>query len=154
MPHTQEQYQIRLTLAEPGEVRADIVLWADAFAAGTPTVSVDHVVSLRNRSTVAQWVLDEQTRRNARTSVLVVVAPGSAPGEFPAANLAVAGAVISALSDLGLDHTSPEAATALAAWLGVQPARKHLLSATAAAKALAAAGQRDAVVHAFELDAD
>lgn len=151
MPHTQQQYQVRLTLGQPGSVDADLVVWADAFS---PAADAGDRLTLRNRSAKARWVLDEQERRNARTSVLVVVADGTEPGEFPAANFAVAGAFIAALSDLGIDHTSPEAATALAAWEGVRPARKHLLGASAAAKALRSAGEADRVAAALELDAD
>lgn len=154
MATTQAQYQIRLTVGDPGDCAGDIVVWADAFDTEVPDFPVEKRVSLRNRLAVANWIVSEQTRRNARTAVLVVVAPPETTSELPVAHLAVAGALIEALSDAGLDHTSPEAAAALAAWLGIKPARKHLLGATTAARMLAAAGRRDIVDAALELDAD
>ena len=154
MPTTQEQYQIRLALAAPGALRADLVVWADAFGTSQPPCAVAHTVSLRNRARIARQIFAEQTLRNARTSVLVLVAPSSDSTQLPAANLAVAGALIEALSDLGLDHTSPEAALALAAWVGIRPARKHLLGATSAARLLAQSGRPEVVAAALELDVD
>lgn len=136
-------------LGTPGQVTADVLFWADAFAVEPPAGT--QLVTLRNRAVRAAEVLALQTQRNERTSVLVLVAPGTVPGEFPAANLAVAGAFIEALSELGVDHTSPEAATALAAWQGVKPARKHLLRASGAARA---STQPEQITHALELDAD
>ena len=111
-------------------------------------------MTLRNRTAIAKRVLAEQEARGARTSVLVIAAGGSEPGEFPVASIVTAGAVIEVLSDLGLDHTSPEAATALGAWLGVKPAVRHLVGASGAARALKDAGQSELVAAALEVDAD
>ena len=87
--------------------------------------------ALRNAAAVAAAVLAEQQRRGARTSVAVIAA-----GEADAAGWRVAvedqlgaGAVIDALGSLGLDHTSPEAATACAAYTGLRRAVRHLVSA-------------------------
>ena len=154
MPYSQQQYQIRCSLAEPGQATADLVVWADAFGHSPVPSFANRVVSLRNRNALARWVLAEQERRGERTSVLIVVAGATEPGELPVANLVTAGAFISALSELGLDHTSPEAATVLAAFEGVRPARKHLLGASGQARQLRAAGHADAVNAALELDAD
>ena len=136
-------------------LEGDIVLWADPFAAAAAEAPAGAwPLSLRNRSAVAKRVLAEQEARGARTSVLVLAAAGDEPGEFPVASIVTAGAIIEVLSDLGLDHTSPEAATALGAWLGVKPAVKHLLGASATARALKAAGQEAQVAAALEVDAD
>lgn len=154
MPSTQSQYQVRFVLGDSTDTEADLELWADAFGLAQVPDGIDAVVSLRNRSAVARWVVAEQERRGVRTSVLVRAVPSADPGGFPVAHLAVAGAVIEALSDAGIDHTSPEAATALAAWVGVRPAYRHLIRASAEARALIDRGLESAVSAGLELDVD
>ncbi|GAA1528434.1 2-phosphosulfolactate phosphatase [Agromyces terreus] len=53
-----------------------------------------------------------------------------------------AGAVIDSLVRLGIDHTSPEAAVACAAFEGLQHAAVHLIGASATGAGLAAAGRK------------
>lgn len=153
MPHTQSQYQVRFALGANEAVTADIVCWADAFALHTPPVEA-LTLTLRNRTALAEAILREQERRNARTSVLIVAAPGTPGGAFPVANLAAAGALVESLSELGIDHTSPEAAAIRSLWVGIAPALRHLLGASGDARALAAAGEADRVARALELDSE
>lgn len=154
MPHTQQQYQVRFATTEAGELSADLLCWVDVFGLAPAPAGVARTVTFRNRAEAARWIVAEQERRQARTSVLVIAAGSAVPGDPAIENLIAAGALIAALSELGLDHTSPEAAAALATWLGVQPAFKHLLGATAAAKALKAAGESASVTAALTLDVD
>jgi len=75
---------------------------------------------LRNAGAVAAAVLAEQQRRGARTSIAVIAAGElTGPDERPELRFAVedllgAGAVVDALSRLGIDHTSPEACERIA----------------------------------------
>ncbi|MGO2745570.1 2-phosphosulfolactate phosphatase [Microbacterium sp.] len=128
---------------------ADTVTWsrngaavADAAAAAASVGEGAVLIgSLRNASAVARTVLEIQNRRQARTSVNVIAA-----GELTDAGdlrLAVedqlgAGTIIAALSDLGLDHTSPEAAAACESARGLRRAMRHLLTASGSAKEIAA----------------
>lgn len=99
---------------------------------------------LRNASAVARAVLALQDRRGQRTSVSVIAA-GEQAGEqdagsirFAVEDLFGAGAIIAALSDLGLDHTSPEAAAAGEAARGLRRALRHLLTASGSGRELTA----------------
>lgn len=125
----------------------------EAAAASGATV---YAGSLRGASAVAGAVLAEQTRRSARTSI-AVIAVGEPAGDavtFTAEDLLGAGAVIDALSSLGLDHTSPEAAVACESFRGLRGAVKHLLSATGSGQELLAIDKRDVVLAAAAIDAD
>lgn len=126
---------------------ADTVTWsrngaavADAAAAAASVGEGAVLIgSLRNASAVARTVLEIQNRRQARTSVNVIAA-----GELTDAGdlrLAVedqlgAGTIIAALSDLGLDHTSPEAAAACESARGLRRAMRHLLTASGSGREL------------------
>ncbi|HLP23396.1 MAG TPA: hypothetical protein VK139_05080 [Microbacteriaceae bacterium] len=153
MPHTQSQYQVRLSSGTDASVNADIECWADAFQLHDAPQGA-RLVTLRNRGAVARAILAEQERRNARTSVVVRVAPSQHEGALAVANLAVAGALVDALTELGIDHTSPEAALAASAWLGIAPVRRHLLGASTDGRMAAERLGVDAVREALELDAD
>ncbi|MCS3843677.1 2-phosphosulfolactate phosphatase [Microbacterium sp. AK031] len=106
-------------------------------AAGESTVLLG---ALRNASAVAKTVLELQNRRQQRTSVAVIAA-----GELTDAGdlrLAVedqlgAGTIIAALSDLGADHTSPEAAVVCESARGLRLAMRHLLTASGSGKEIA-----------------
>ncbi|MGI9821866.1 2-phosphosulfolactate phosphatase [Agromyces sp. Marseille-Q5079] len=134
-------------------------------AAGTETAAIaealaghDVVVlaaSLRNREAVARRVLALQEARGERLLVAVVAA-GERAGADESADAAAsgggirfaiedqltAGAVIDALVRLGIDHTSPEAAVACAAFEGLQHAAVHLISASGSGARLAEAGRK------------
>ncbi|MWC00308.1 2-phosphosulfolactate phosphatase [Agromyces seonyuensis] len=122
---------------------------------GEPIVVLE--AGFRNRTAVARRILDLQEERGIRLFVAVVAA-GDAD-ETGAARLVAedqlaAGAVIDALTALGIDHTSPEAAVSSAAFEGLRHALKHLAGAAGTGAALTAAGRRDEVRAALELDAD
>ena len=127
---------------------------------------------LRNASAVARAVLAEQERRGARTSVAVIAAgelpstgsgsrdssasgDGSARGgpRFAVEDLLGAGAIIDALAELGLDHSSPEAATACEAFRGLRRATRHLLAASGSGRELLDRDARAEVLNAAEVDA-
>jgi 2-phosphosulfolactate phosphatase len=60
--------------------------------------------------------------------------------------------VIAALIDVGLDHCSPEAAAAGAAFGGMKQAVRHLLKASGSGRELVQAGCAEDVALATELD--
>jgi hypothetical protein len=117
-----------------------------------PEVVLGH---LGNVTAVAERVLRLQADRGDRCVVAVLAAGhldeplggGAADdaGEFPdvsavpefaVEDLLAAGAVVDALVTSGVDHTSPEAATACAAWTGLRRAARHLVTASESADAI------------------
>ncbi len=122
---------------------ADALSWsrngaAVAAAAGEGSVLIG---SLRNASAVARTVLEIQNRRRERTSVSVVAAgelTDASDLRFAVEDLLGAGTIIAALSDLGADHTSPEAAAACESARGLRRAMRHLLTASGSAKEIVA----------------
>lgn len=115
--------------------------------------------SLRNAAAVAAAALADQHRRGARTSIAVIAAgelvsdADGAPLRVAVEDLLGAGAVIDALSTLGVDHTSPEAAAACEAFRGLRGAVRHLLTASGSGQDLIERGLRDQVLAASEVDA-
>ncbi|WP_022883306.1 2-phosphosulfolactate phosphatase [Glaciibacter superstes] len=169
----QQFYQVRFDWALPGfqalAAQSDVVVIADALPAPSvpsrpesarpaPTPLGAHRVitaSLNNRTAVAEWVLGRQGEKSDRFSVAVIAAGDVRPdgtSRFAVEDLLLAGAVIDALSTLGIDHCSPEAAAASASFVGLRQARKHLLLASESGQALAASGRRDEVHAAAVLD--
>lgn len=111
---------------------------AVAVAAGGATVLIG---ALRNASAVARTVLEIQNRRQQRTSVTVIAAgelTDAGDLRFAVEDQLGAGTIIAALSDLGADHTSPEAAAACESARGLRRAMRHLLTASGSGKELAA----------------
>ncbi|MGN8553483.1 UNVERIFIED_CONTAM: 2-phosphosulfolactate phosphatase [Microbacterium sp. SLM126] len=114
---------------------------------------------LRNAAAVARAVLAEQERRGARTSIAVIACgertsrDPDAPVRFAVEDLLGAGAVIDALADLGIDHSSPEAAVAGEGFRALRGAAKHLLTASGSGRELDLAGARDEVLAAAAVDA-
>lgn len=116
--------------------------------------------ALRNRTAVAQRVLALQEERGERTIVAIVAAgeresPAGA-GEairFAIEDQLAAGAIVDALVGLGIDHTSPEAAVACAAFEGLRHATTHLIGASGSAVELVEQGFRADVRFASERDA-
>ena len=175
----QQQYQVRFDWGLAGfhalAAQADVVILADALpAAGdengdenrsgpgsgqadlTP-LSAHTVIAagLGNRSAVAEWVLARQAEKGDRFAVAVIAVGERRPdGTFRCAveDLLVAGAVIDALTGLGIDHCSPDAAAASAAFVGLKQALRHLVSASETGRALAAAGRQAEVLAAGRLD--
>jgi len=110
---------------------------------------------LRNRTAVANWILQHQLRIGARLKVAVVAAGEVREDEslrFAVEDLLVAGAVVDALAAVGIDDSSPEAAAACAAWLGLRRAAGHMLTASVSGRELISAEQRADVELATELD--
>lgn len=108
-----------------------------AQAAGAATVLLG---SLRNASAVARTVLDLQSRRQQRTSVAVIAAgelTDAGDLRFAVEDQLGAGTIIAALSDLGADHTSPEAAAVCESARGLRRAMRHLLTASGSGKEIA-----------------
>jgi hypothetical protein len=118
-----------------------------------PEVVLGH---LGNAAAVAERVTRLQAERGDRCVVAVVAAglhhppaldeTAEAAGEtvdvadapdFAVEDLLAAGAVVDALAAVGIDHTSPEAAAACAAYTGLRRAVKHLVSAAEGAAGLA-----------------
>lgn len=163
----QQKYQVRFDWALAGfqalAEHADVVILADGLPAtdaenGYPTPLAAHqviVAGLGNRSAVAEWVLARQTEKGDRFAVAVIAVGERRPdgtARMAVEDLLVAGAVIDALTGLGIDHCSPEAAAASAAFVGLKRALRHLTSASETGQALAAAGREHEVAAAGRLD--
>lgn len=121
---------------------ADAVSWsrngaAVAAAAGATPVLLG---SLRNASAVARAVATIQERRQARTSVAVIAAGEVDQGgtlRFAVEDQIGAGAIIAALTDLGIDHTAPDAAVAAESFRALRRALRHMISASGSAREIA-----------------
>lgn len=108
-------------------------------AAAVPADATVLVGALRNASAVARVVQLVQERRQQRTSVAIVPAgERDAAGElrFAAEDLLGAGAIAAALTDLGIDHTAPDAAVAAEGFRSLRRALRHLIGATGSAREL------------------
>ncbi|MET1043047.1 MAG: 2-phosphosulfolactate phosphatase [Microbacteriaceae bacterium] len=136
----QGKYQVRFEWGTAGAAAtqsgADAVIWVDQLATGDterPLPEPDGALVLatvQNAKAVADWVLARQHERGGRFMVTVIAAGDSrADGadRFAVEDLLAAGAVIDALTEVGLDHCSPEAAAASAAYSGLTQALKHLI---------------------------
>lgn len=108
----------------------------DAAGASEAVVLVG---GIRNAAALAAAVLAEQERRTARTSVAVIAAgePDGPSLRFTVEDLLGAGAVVAALADRGIDHSSPEAAAACESFRGLRRATRHLLTASGSGRSLA-----------------
>lgn len=171
----QQKYQVRFDWGLAGfhalAAQADVVILADALPAagdengsepgpgrGDLTPLSAHTViaaGLGNRTAVAEWVLARQAEKGDRFSVAVIAVGERRPDgtfRFAVEDLLVAGAVIDALTGLGIDHCSPDAAAASAAFVGLKQALRHLVSASETGQALAAAGRQAEVLAAGRQD--
>lgn len=112
--------------------------------------------SLRNRTAVAERILAIQEQRGERTIVAIIAAGEPVDADsgtrFTIEDQLTAGAVVDALVSLGIDHTSPEAAVASAAFEGLRHAAVHLIGASGSGAALTAAGRRAEARLATERD--
>lgn len=127
---------------------ASVVVDAVLAAGGHPLVLA---ASLRNRTAVAERVLAHQEERGERM-IVAIVAVGDAD-RLPIEDQLTAGAVVDALVGVGIDHTSPEAAVASAAFEGLRRAVVHLIGASGSGVELTAAGRTAEVRLATQLDA-
>lgn len=158
-------YQVRLEWGAAGLARlapADVVVLVDVLGdldgalVDAAAASAPGVVVLRgglvNASAVATACLALQHERGGRTSVTVVAA---GDGGRPAVeDLLGAGAVVAALSERGTDHTSPEAAVACEAFVGLRRAVVHMVAASGSGRLLADAGRAQEVAAASRVDSD
>lgn len=97
------------------------------------------VGGLRNAAATARAIQVEQERRQQRTSVAVIAAGEKAADgtlRFAVEDQLGAGAVIAALTDLGIDHTAPDAAVAAEGFRALKGALRHLLTASGSAREL------------------
>jgi len=139
-----------------GAVAADGAVVAAAAAESGAVVLLG---CLRNAAAVARAVLDLQHERAARTSIAVIAAgergglQPDAPLRFAVEDQLGAGAIVDALGERGVDHTSPEAAAACEAFRGLRGAVRHLLTASGSGQELLDRGARDEVLHAAEAEA-
>ena len=167
----QAKYQVRLDWGVAGAERilpgAHVVVVVDVLPspdgatiaealAGRGVVVLEG--SLRNRSAVARRILALQEQRGERLMVAIVAAgqrDADAAGDvrFTVEDQLGAGAVVDALIALGIDHTSPEAAAACAAYEGLSHAAVHLIGASGSGAELVALGRRAEVRAATEVDA-
>ncbi|WP_241984893.1 2-phosphosulfolactate phosphatase [Cryobacterium adonitolivorans] len=160
----QIKYQVRFDWGVAGfqalAAEADVVVLADALPAvdatrGFPTALGAHTVIVADLATstlVADWALARQAEKGDCFSVAVVaVGERRADGtiRFAMEDLLVAGAVIDALAERGIDHCSPEAAAAAASYVGLKRAVKHLVTASETGQALGDDGRAAAVVAAL-----
>ncbi|MCH6232012.1 2-phosphosulfolactate phosphatase [Microbacterium sp. CFH 31415] len=129
---------------------------AEAAAGSGATVLLG---GLRNASAVARAVMTIQHHRGDRTSIAVIAcgervsADAVAPLRFAVEDLMGAGAVVDALAELGIDHSSPDAAVAGEGFRALRGAARHLVTASGSGRELEAAGRRDEVLAAAAVDA-
>ncbi|MFF2271535.1 2-phosphosulfolactate phosphatase [Agromyces sp. NPDC058136] len=123
---------------------------------GVPVIAA----SMRNRTAVAERLLALQAEHGDRFMIAIVAAgeqaiAGEEPGglRFAIEDLLVAGAVVDALVARGVDHTSPEAAVACAAFEGLARATRHLITASGSGVELRERGFAADALLAAERDA-
>ena len=144
-PHAQSAYQVRFDWGRSGAdaIGRDVeaIVWVDELgAAPIPDLPLGPAVvaaGLDSAGSLAAWALDRQESLGGRFRIAVVAvgATRADGGErFAVEDLLAAGAVIDALAEVGIDHNSPEAAAAAAAYTGLRRATRHLPSASASAR--------------------
>lgn len=171
-PHDQSRYQVRLDWGSAGLARlapAEVIVLVDVLAPADGPVALARVAAdadaavvlwatLRSASATADAIARLQEERGQRTSVSIIAAglaeSPDAEVRWAVEDLLGAGAVVDALAERGIDHSSPEAAVAGEGLRGLRPALRHLLTASAGGQQLIEAGHRDDVVHAGAVDAD
>lgn len=110
------------------------------------------VGGIRNAAAVARAVMTLQKRQGTRTSVSIIAAGELTPAgdlRFAVEDQLGAGAVIDALCDLGIDHSSPEAATAAEAFRALRPGLRHMLGGSGSGRELV-----DGVASTARMEAD
>jgi len=140
VPRSQTSYQVRFEWGAGGAaavaVDADVVAWVDEIGA-EPVPDGARVTALAEAVEFAQWCLARQEELGGRFRIAVVAAGATQPDgslRFAVEDLLAAGAVIDAIADVGIDHQSPEAAAAAAAYTGLRNATRHLVNASVSAR--------------------
>jgi 2-phosphosulfolactate phosphatase len=146
----QAAYQVRfdwgLSGVEAVGADADVVVWVDALATEPPPdlpptarrAVID--VDMRTSAAAARWLLALQERLARRITIAVAAAGercADGSSRYAVEDHLGAGSVISHLGALGIDATSPEAATAEAAYRQLERALGHLVSAGVTGRAAA-----------------
>lgn len=140
-------------LADADAWSSDSVAPALAVTASASGATV-LVGAIRNAGAVARAIQAIQEQRQARTSVAFIAAgerDASHDVRITVEDQLGAGAIIAALTDLGIDHTAPDAAVAAEGFRALRPALGHLLSASGSgrnasdAESVAAAARLDAI---------
>lgn len=117
-------------------VDADVVAWVDEVGS-EPVPEGARVTRLDEAAGFAQWCLARQEELGGRFRIAIVAAGATqADGSlrFAVEDLLAAGAVIDAIAEVGIDHQSPEAAAAAAAYTGLRNATVHLMKASVSAR--------------------
>jgi 2-phosphosulfolactate phosphatase len=139
-------YQVRFDWGLVGAAAildgTDALVWVDELGDQQELPATDAAIisgGIANAAAVADWVIAKQAERGDRFRVAVIAA--GEPREdgslrFAVEDLLGAGAVIDALTAVGIDHNSPEAAAASAAYEGLRRAVKHLVGASVSAREL------------------
>ena len=140
----QGSYQVRFDWGAEGAAAiaedADAIVWVDELG-DEPLPELHGIVagSIATANAVARWSLARQEELGGRFRIAVVAAGAAQPGgslRFAVEDLLGAGAVIDAIAELGIDHQSPEAAAAAAAFTGLRRATRHLVSASVSSREL------------------
>jgi len=123
----------------------DAIIWADQLGTvslprhesvpspqSLPPITTVHG-TIQSSAALAEWALQRQIAAAGRF-IVAVVAAGELRDDgslrFAVEDLLAAGAVIDALTTVGIDHCSPEAAAASAAYVGLSRASRHLITAS------------------------
>ena len=132
----QAKYQVRFDWGAAGAASvgqdADATVWvSQVLEVAGPAGSVSG--RLEDAAELGAWALAQQQQLGGRFRIAVVAA-GAARADgslrFAVEDLLAAGAIIEAIADVGIDHQSPEAAAAAAAYTGLRTATRHLISAS------------------------
>lgn len=131
-------------VADGGTVELeDARAWsANGAAVATAAAETGAVVLLggiRNAAATARVIMTLQERRGTRTSVIVLPAgERTAEGDlrYAVEDQLGAGAVIAALTDLGIDHSAPDGAVASESFRQLRRALRHLLAASGSGREL------------------
>lgn len=141
-PRSQTSYQVRFDWGSSGAaaiaVDADVVAWIDEIGS-EPVPAGARRVALAEAFEFAEWCLARQGELGGRFRIAVVAAGATQSDgslRFTVEDLLGAGAVIDAIAELGIDHQSPEAAAAAAAYTGLRRATQHLINASVSAREL------------------
>jgi 2-phosphosulfolactate phosphatase len=141
-PDAQASYQVRFDWGVAGAAAvaqdADALIWVSQLAGvAGPEGTVAGV--LERAAELGDWALAQQELVGGRFRIAIVAAgvprdDGST--RFAVEDLLAAGAIIEAIADRGIDHQSPEAAAAAAAYRGLSTASGHLISASVTSREL------------------
>jgi 2-phosphosulfolactate phosphatase len=143
-PRSQNSYQVRFDWGTSGAgsvgIDADVVAWVDELGS-EPVPDGVRVATMAGAEEFARWCLARQEEVGGRFRIAVVAAGATQDDgslRFTVEDLLGAGAVIDAIAELGIDHQSPEAAAAAAAYTGLRRATTHLINASVSAREISA----------------